>query len=521
MLGFSDRALNRFAKKYENELVASARSLSRLSGEQINSRSIRAKFLKDLRDSDIVLVGDFHAQAQSTRSFYRLLRSAEVKEPVVCLECFQFSDQKVLNSFLVGEISERDFLRKIKWKESWGFPFETMRPLIRWCQSQKIPIYGVNTSSKIVDLKKRDAGIAENIKKVTDRYPNQTIFVLIGDFHLAKVHLPKELAKLQPAAKICTVLQSPEEIYFGLASRQLDQLDMVALGRRKWALMSVLPWIKWQEYLMFIEKEYDRKVNAADHDASEYVEKEAQFILGFLNPKLQLTYSPELLQSIDDGFYSHLVDSPKSVPKWMRSQIAALHSDGCSFLLIETNQAYLARPTVNHIARLSACIVLKQLGYLKKSIRFEAGQFERLIWLEMIIYFLNKLINPKKKSDTLGDIRRALQKERVDDRGKESLQLALEQRLREMRTIAAGKKSRFGKNAGYSGRSYRIASEILGSLRGEKLYFAYRKNRLKADLFQKMMLKDLHASYFEAFYYNSIELIDSWPSGFGSKFEKF
>ncbi len=524
IFGLSPKQLMRYQKTYEKELKTQFTKWKTNDGSHPSTSVVRGQLLGQLADSDVVFVGDFHAQPQSARSFFRLIRSSKSKTVAVNLECFKQADQSHLTQYMKGELSEKDFLHKVKWKNSWGFPFETMRPLLKWCQANSIPVFGVNTENRVNDLKSRDRLIAKFLVKNFLVEPDRTHFVLIGDFHISPSHLPKEFIKLLPKTKSTIVYQSPEEIYFELAKRRSEQVDVLALSSHRWAIMSVSPWVKWQEYLIFLESDFDKKIKSTDLDLTDYVSREVEFILQFLDLKENKSASAaaqiSVYSPVDQEFYNKISYHRQVLGPKLRAQIEFLTNEGSSFFLPEIKVGFLSRNTINHISKISAIAALNITGKLNKSLHISKTAFLQLIWLEMIIYFFSKLINPKKKTDTLNDIRQALQKEGFDDRGKESLTLALEQKLSELQVLSFGRKAKPIKRS-YRTKSYKVASEILGGILGEKLYFAFRKNRIPKSTLIGFLTRDFSDRFFEQKYYESIEIIDSWPSSFSSKYDHF
>lgn len=524
IFGVVPKQLKEYQKTFEKELRIQFVQWRRRHRVYSPQSGVKTEFLKQLAGAQMVFVGDFHAQPQSARSFFRLIRSSKSKTVAVNLECFKQSDQSYLNQFMKGELSEKDFLHRIKWKKSWGFPFETMRPLLKWCQGHSIPVFGINSETHVNELNARDRVIAKALTKNFALEPARTHFVLIGDFHISPSHLPKQLKKMRPKLKTLIVYQSPEELYFELAKRKLEQIDAVQLGPQLWAIMTVLPWVKWQEYLIFLESDFDKKIKSSDFlDLSEYVSRESDFILQFLGAQQGslagesqiAVYSP-----IDQEFYDKMSRHRQALGLKLRAQIDFLVREGSSFYIPELRIGFLSRNSVNNISKISSQVALHLVKKLNKSLLIGKTTFLQLIWQEMIIYFFAKLINPKKKSDTLSDIRQALQKEGFDDRGKESLTLALEQKLSELQVLSFGKKAKPLKR-NYRTKSYKVASEILGGILGEKLYYAFRKNRISKSALNGLLTRDFHDKFFEQKYYEAIETIDSWPTSFDSKYDHF
>jgi hypothetical protein len=130
--------------------------------------------------------------------------------------------------------------------------------------------------------------------------------------------------------------------------------------------------------------------------------------------------------------------------------------------------------------------------------------------------------NPKRKTDTLQDIRNALQKEQFDDRGKEALMLSLTQKLTELQFLSQGK-FRAGLDEAvlkYSKKSFNISAQILGGMIGEKIFYAFSKKMIKFPENRKLIFKDLNTSTFHRIYFESLELVESWPISFKSKYDK-
>ena len=138
----------------------------------------------------------------------------------------------------------------------------------------------------------------------------------------------------------------------------------------------------------------------------------------------------------------------------------------------------------------------------------------------MVNYLCIKVANPKRKTDTLLDIRTALQKEQFDDRGKEALTIALMQKLNEMQFLSSGTLRPITFKAKTSKKSILAASQVLGSMMGEKFYFALNKKIIQLPKNKNLIFKNLETDSFSTIYYESLEMIESWPESFKSKFDK-
>jgi hypothetical protein len=146
--------------------------------------------------------------------------------------------------------------------------------------------------------------------------------------------------------------------------------------------------------------------------------------------------------------------------------------------------------------------------------------FLKAIWLEAVTYLCSKVTNPKRKTDTLQDIREALQKEQFDDRGKEALMLSLAQKLSELQFISQNKMGVDARTNKYSKKSYVLSAQILGGILGEKFFYAWTKKLIRFPLNKALLFKDLQTTQFNKVYYESLEMVESWPVLFKSKYDK-
>ncbi|MBC7466938.1 MAG: ChaN family lipoprotein [Bdellovibrio sp.] len=506
IIGRESTQLRSYREKYEKEL-------SRLKP----TASSKKIFSLRLKQADIILVGDFHVLKQSSRGLLRLIRKIK-PDFVLCLECLKDTDQKHIDQFLDGKLAEKDFLSKVQWKKSWSFPWENYRPLLKWAQANQVKIYGINSDRKGLSLSERDVLSAQVIENIRQRHTGKQIFVQYGDLHLASAHLPKQIKKFLPKDDLCVIYQSPEIIYFNIMEKQKEiSTDVVRLSSDQWALNVLPPWVKWQDYLLYLESGFDKKVKRSETDLTDNVAHTVQLLsesFGFKNDLSALS----VYSSDDDLFFEHIENLPAALKKRILENI----QEGHSFYIPELQIAYLSRLSVNHVARVAAqYIYFLQKGFTR-SIVDPKKDFLKLIWLEMVTYLCSKFANPKRKSDTLQDIRQALQKEQFDDRGKEALMLALNQKLVELQFVSLGQVKNFNtlRTQSYSKRSYTMASQILGGIMGEKFYYALTKKQLRLPKDNRMIFKDLTMAHFAESYYESLDFIESLPTAFKSKFDK-
>lgn len=506
IIGQEAKEIKKYREVYEREL-------QRSPWQSVDKRHLFAR----LKTAGIVLVGDFHAQKQSTRGFLRIIR--KLKGPfVIALECLTFKDQLSIDLYMTGQISEKDFLTKVAWKKNWGFPWENYRPLFKWAQQHKVKIYAINGGSNLPSLKERDKKSADLLKKIYQQNKGTQIFVQYGDLHLASSHLPRAIKNIIPKEDLCVIYQSPEVIYFKIMEQHKElTTDVVKIDQNRWALNGLPPWIKWQDYLLFLESGYDKKIKIHDVDPTDTVAASVEFLAKLFALTCD-TGALSVYTSNDDSFFDKIEECSAT----LKNKIIENVQEGYSFYIPELECGYLARYSVNHVIRVAAQYIYYKEGAYTKTIVDPKKDYLKLIWLEAVIYFFSKVKNPKRKTDTIQDIREALQKEQFDDRGKEALALALTQKLSELQFLSNGKIKNMNDAVfqKYSKRSFFVSAQIVGGIIGEKLFFAFNKRLIKLPINKSLIFKNLQIPMFNKVYYESLEMIESWPVSFKSKYDK-
>jgi hypothetical protein len=194
-----------------------------------------------------------------------------------------------------------------------------------------------------------------------------------------------------------------------------------------------------------------------------------------------------------------------------------------SFYLPQLKMAYLAQASVNHAAVVAAAILQAEYSRTERYPSRLPQDFISLIWLEAVLYFGSKVINPKRKTDTLQDLKNSLAVKGVEAQTgvqRETLQLALQQKMKEIFFLSQGKKVREMLKP-QKRTSYREAARLLGGMLGEKLFYAYCKNLISKNTLQSLLSKRLDQEGFKNVYFEILEMVESLPEPFLSKREKF
>jgi hypothetical protein len=312
-----------------------------------------------------------------------------------------------------------------------------------------------------------------------------------------------------------TIFQNSEKLYFQLLEKGLElEVDVVRLSKNQFCLLNVPPWVKWQNYLLFLENHLDQEIK----DGSDYHD-EVQNYLHILEHDLAVKV-PVGSYSVASAQDRHFWDQvSKKFSEKDRKFLQGWVEKGASFYLPELQSGFLARPSVNHTAQLASAILHAHLSGWKTTPVKMPDDFLKLIWIETVQYFGTKLINPKRKTDTLHDIKASLAVRLPDDFGKEALQLALGQKMNELLVISGHGMRRPLMKPRRMG-SYHEAARLLGGMLGEKFFLGYRQKVLSRDTVVSLIRRPVEEDSFRLFYYEVLELIESLPEPFLSKNEK-
>lgn len=488
---------------------------------------------EQVSQSQVVMMGDFHALHQSQKAQLRILRSLpKGRKVVLAVEFFEAADQEKIDKYLSGKISEKEFLKSVQWQSKWGFPWEHYRPLMRWAQKHKISVRGLNKSYKkrtAMTLKSRDVFAGKKIAELVQEFPDHLVFVIYGDLHLAAPHIPEETTKIlgKPfAKKILRIFQNSESIYFQLLNKELEaSTDLVRLSQNIFCLMSVPPWVKWQNYLMYLEQTYDLGLRYEDEDDDDDDDEQLDYTdhvgryVKIIAEELGLDVSVDALSVYTARDSSFWMQARESYDVKTLRWIEAMIGEGMSFYLPEIKAAYLARATVNHAASLAMRYIHAQKSAMARLPMDVPSDFLSLIWLEGTAYFGSKIINHKRKTDTIADIKASLATRGPSELGKEALQLALAQKMHELMVITGVPGHRLQAKPRKKW-SYMIAAQLLGGMLGERLYNGYRKKMVSTTTLRHFLSKPVDSKHFQVAYYDMLEVIESLPTLFHSKKEK-
>ncbi len=107
--------------------------------------------LADMASHDVVLLGEQHDDDDHHRWQVQTLAALHALRPdmVIGFEQFPRRVQPVLDRWVAGELSVKDFLREVEWDEVWNMPAELYLPLFQFARLNRIPMVALNVERSL------------------------------------------------------------------------------------------------------------------------------------------------------------------------------------------------------------------------------------------------------------------------------------------------------------------------------------------------------------------------------------
>jgi uncharacterized iron-regulated protein len=105
-----------------------------------------------LRGTRLLLIGESHTSIEFHRIELRVLHALqESGRPVLIgLEMFPYTEQRPLDEWRDGLLTEPGFVTLARWYDVWGYHWNYYRDIFLYARDHRIPMYGVNAPRNVV-----------------------------------------------------------------------------------------------------------------------------------------------------------------------------------------------------------------------------------------------------------------------------------------------------------------------------------------------------------------------------------
>jgi Haem-binding uptake, Tiki superfamily, ChaN len=341
-------------RKYLREFSRAFRSYdSLLDSEQLQNA---------LHAADVILVGDYHALPGAQRYAASLLeqRALAGDRPVVLgVETIFARDQHILDEWWRREIDESELRQRIRFDIDWGYDWAPFYELLLAARDHGEGLYGLDCMPR-ENLRKigaRDRHAAAKLAEIRQRHPNAAIVVLFGESHLAPGHLPRVLQKEMPEAKILTVLQNVDALYWRAAGERVDKVDAVRVCDDVLCVFNATPLEKYESYRLFLDQ-WSRCDSGPDFAPTIYnlIDSLAAFLEinrysphNGTQPKFLVDLMPEVHGNSSDAVLRRLLSRKEVAEHQLENMLSRVEDRGCAYLP-EVNAFYVREFQMVHAA---------------------------------------------------------------------------------------------------------------------------------------------------------------------------
>jgi uncharacterized iron-regulated protein len=383
------------------------------------------ELIKPILGSNIILYGDFHTLRQSQRGLLRILRAVferplKDKSAVIALEAFRTKDQKHIDAYLRGTLDEQQFLRKTEYHKNWGFPWPNFKMLFDFAREQGLAVIGINSDQTGKDgLRKRDDFSAKILLDRQTKHPNEMIFCLIGEHHLADEHLPRSIEKIAAASSksinILRIMTNIDRFFFDLPyDKPLITTEYLKLKPDVYCVMNSPPWMKWQSYIMWEElRGLSDCMDPEDNDGTEsefdlHAEQTYDIDYHFLAISKSLVefLGTRVSEAALTRFaiYSNLFSQESEeinlrvgkASSTVEKILERANIDGVYFIS-DSNVVLLNHLSLNNLAEAAGQFIHRVLGDFSDTVGDNEEQFLRRILKAAVGMAASKMLNPKRK----------------------------------------------------------------------------------------------------------------------------
>jgi hypothetical protein len=315
-----------------------------------------------LAAADLVLIGDYHALPKAQRYAASLLeqRALQGDRPVVLgVETIFARDQHILDEWWRREIDEAELRQRIRFDLDWGYEWAPFYELLLAARDHGEAVYGLDCMPR-ENLRKigaRDRHAAAKIGEIRERHPNAVIFVLFGESHLAPGHLPSVLKKTLPEAKLFTVLQNVDALYWHAAGERAEKVEAVRLSDQVLCVFNATPLEKYESYRLFLDQ-WSRCDTAPDFAPTIYnlIDSLASFLEinrysphNGTQPKFLIDMLPEVHGHSSEATMRRLLSRKRIAEQQLKAMLANVEERGSAYVP-EVNAFYVRELQMAHAA---------------------------------------------------------------------------------------------------------------------------------------------------------------------------
>jgi heme-binding uptake protein ChaN (Tiki superfamily) len=471
-----------------------------------------------VREADLVLIGDYHALPACQQFTSSLLEQQTVagERPVVLgLETIFARDQHILEEWWRREIDQNELRERMRFQLEWGYDWDPFYRLLVTAREHCEAIYGLDCMPR-EDLRKigaRDRHAAEKLAEIRQRHPSAAIFVLFGESHLAPAHMPREVRGLIPQARILTLLQNVDALYWRAAGERHDRVEAVQVADDVICVFNATPLEKYENYRLCLDRW--RREESDQPDLGPTVYNLIDGLVRFLGinrysphnttqPKFLVDLLPEVYYRSSDGLLRRLLSRKGVSEEEREAMLQRVEDHGCAYLP-QVNAFYMHDFQMLHASEEAARFLHHACRGLPARVtaREEAADepsdfFYGRVLENALAYFGSRVLYPARPALREADLRELMEQTREDIERQTGLTFAESMRaldfllLHRLLEVDAKQcdqvRGSLDEGVRSSGSKFEYITQQLGYLLGCDLYDGYLEGRVTPGFVRGLFL---------------------------------
>lgn len=105
-----------------------------------------------LSSKELIFVGEGHDNPDHHLIQIQILQAVASRSPSLTMgmEIFQKHQQPIVERYVQGEMTEKEFLEAVDWEKTWGFSYHFYRPLMQFARERKYRVLAINAPNHLV-----------------------------------------------------------------------------------------------------------------------------------------------------------------------------------------------------------------------------------------------------------------------------------------------------------------------------------------------------------------------------------
>jgi len=133
--------------------------------------------IDDVSDTKIIYVGEQHTNFSHHIVQLNVIKGVykSYKKVSIGMEMFQRKFQPILDRYINGEITEKEFLKKTEYFKRWGYDYNLYKPILDFAKKHKIPVIALNIETEILKKVSKE-GLESLTLEEREKIPTQMDF---------------------------------------------------------------------------------------------------------------------------------------------------------------------------------------------------------------------------------------------------------------------------------------------------------------------------------------------------------